>query len=76
MKQSFGEKLKALFSKGSSINEEFYEDTDMSDWRENHCYYDKEEESLFAQPLQLYQQKEQDMLSLIQACWSSFASSE
>ncbi len=30
MKQSFGEKLKALFSKGSSINEEFYEElTDM-----------------------------------------------
>lgn len=25
-------------------NEEFYEDTDMSDWRENHCYYDKEED--------------------------------
>ncbi len=30
MKQSFGEKLKALFSKGSSINEDFYEElTDM-----------------------------------------------
>lgn len=30
MKQSFGEKLKALFSKGSSINDEFYEElTDM-----------------------------------------------
>ncbi len=30
MKQSFGEKLKALFSKGNSINEEFFEElTDM-----------------------------------------------
>ena len=30
MKKSFGEKLKSLFSKGSSINEEFFEDlTDM-----------------------------------------------
>ncbi len=30
MKQSFGEKLKALFSKGSTINEEFFEElTDM-----------------------------------------------
>ncbi len=30
MKQSFGEKLKALFSKGSSINEDFFEElTDM-----------------------------------------------
>ncbi len=30
MKQSFGEKLKALFSKGSSINDEFFEElTDM-----------------------------------------------
>ena len=30
MKQSFGEKLKALFSKSSSINEDFFEDlTDM-----------------------------------------------
>ena len=30
MKQSFGEKLKAFFSKGSSINEDFYEElTDM-----------------------------------------------
>ena len=26
MKQSFGEKLKALFSKSSSINEEFFEE--------------------------------------------------
>ena len=30
MKQSFGEKLKALFSKGSSINDDFYDElTDM-----------------------------------------------
>ena len=24
------------------VDDEFYEENDMAEWRENHCYYDKE----------------------------------